>query len=326
VNFGKADRRTGGTWTRRQALKNALIRAAIRVLLAMVDRLPRGLLLGCGRGAGRAAAALLRDAHARARERALSALTAPAAHDVARSCFEHAGENLAISALLRRPSVRAPSIVAVSEASQAVLAAALAHGRGAIVVSAHVGPFEAIPAAVAGLGLRPAVVVRESYDPRLDPVVDAHRRARGVDVIHRGAAGAALAVVRALRRNQPVGLLPDLGGRGIATAPVRFLGGTVAFPVGPGELARRVRCPLLLGVLARRNAPAGPPFELLFERIPVVGTVAELTQRVAEAIERAIRNAPADWLWMAAPHLTIAEDSEESLSLNTMRHSELGRV
>jgi KDO2-lipid IV(A) lauroyltransferase len=211
--------------------------------------------------------------------------------------------------------------------SKGTLDRALASGRGAIVVSAHIGPFETIPAVLVEHGFSPSIVVRESYDAELDRVADAHRRARGVGVIHRGDDHAALRVARALRNGRPVGILPDVGSRGVATTRARFLGRAVAFPVGVERLATRLQCPVLLGTLAR-PADGLTWFELRLEALDgEMGEAGEsLTQRVAGALTWAILRCPEHWLWMAPAHVAIADDSRSSLFSGVIPSSELGNA
>jgi KDO2-lipid IV(A) lauroyltransferase len=220
--------------------------------------------------------------------------------------------------------VRASAFVRVSAESEAVLARVLARRQGAIFLTAHLGPFELVAARIAELGHPSAVVVRESYDPRLDSWVDAHRIGRGLEVIHRGHAGASFRIVRALRRGLAVGFLPDLATRGVASVEVDFLGLRVRFPKGPQEIALRLGAPVVVGALAPVVSDAGPRFELEMTELdaePKTANVEELTQRVASALEKAIARSPADWLWMArtdsdpktkpAPKAERAERAEE---------------
>jgi KDO2-lipid IV(A) lauroyltransferase len=294
------DLRQGGRWSAAQRLKNDVLYAVITAGFRVADMLPRRALLFLGRLTGwlaHAAAYRLRRV-ARAN---LSRFWAPAqARARAARSFVHAGENLAYCLLLRRSSVRAADLVLVRDAALAELDAALEVGRGVVFISPHLGPFEAIAARVAELGKRPVVVVRESYDPRLDAWVDAHRTGRGIEVIHRGAPGAGRRIVRALRDGRPVGFLPDLGSR-VASAPTEWLGARLDFPVGPQQLAARLACPIVVGALVPR-ADDGPPFELEMCRISAASTgTAELTQRVASALGERILNAAEHWLWMARP-------------------------
>ncbi len=319
------DRRFGAVWTPAQALKNWAIRTGIHASLCVADLTPRSVLEVLGHVAGRAARAGSGGARRLARERAAASLRDVAPSDVADAAFVNAGRSLALSLLLRRADVRAADHVVLSEASRAVLSRALSSGRGALVVSAHLGPFEMIPARLVEAGFAPAIVVRESYDPDLDAVVDRHRRLRGIEVIHRGRPGSGVRIVRALKSGRPVGVLPDLGGRGLAALALPFLGCTVAFPVGASLLALKTGCPLVLGTLAR-TASRGPRFELVIDEIATNGTLAQLTRRVADALARAILRSPEDWLWMAAPHLSIADDSDKSLSSRVIRPVEPGRA
>jgi Kdo2-lipid IVA lauroyltransferase/acyltransferase len=293
------DLRVGGRWSPGQRLKNALIRGLVVALLAVADRLPASWLLAIGRVLGEIAY----HVHHAGRARALEALAlARPERDraaLARASFRHAGQSLGECLLLRRPDVRALDLVDVDDDCRALLRRVLGPGTGALVVSAHLGPFELVPAAIAELGERPAVVVRESYDPALDPIVDLHRAARGIQVIHRGRPGAALRIVRALGAGRLVGLLPDLGGR-LQSVDVNFLGGVRPMPVGPARLARRTGAPLVCLTLGR-GRPGGPRYRLQASELDGSGGDLALTQRIAQALESAIVSLPEAWLWMAAP-------------------------
>lgn len=323
------DRRSGGVWTRPQTAKNWLIACAVRLAFVVVDRVPRALLPSLGRALGRAVRAVSPRMHRLAVENASSFLPRGTARRVARSSFTRAGENLATSILLRRKSVKALDWVAVPAAAHETLSRALSEGRGTVFVSAHLGPFELLAATISELGFTPAVVVRESYDPRLDDWVDAHRWARGIQVIHRGAPGAAMRIVRALREGRPVGFLPDLGGR-VAKIPAEFLGRRWEFPVGPQQIAKRLGSPIVVGTLRRvvdRSPPTFRKFALSIERVASEGDLSTITQRVAQALERAISGTPEDFLWMASRHTShrarsIAAFDQEGLDLSTICQSE----
>jgi Kdo2-lipid IVA lauroyltransferase/acyltransferase len=287
--------RAGEVWTTGQRVKNDAIHVVLRVALRCADRTPARWLLALGRALGwitHLTCGSLRD---RARENLALALPGRPSAELARASFVRAGENLARCLLLRRPEVHALDFVHVPEDSRAVLTATLAEGRGAVFVSAHLGPFELLAAALAELGLHPAVVVRESYDARLDPLVDRHRVERGVQVIHRGRPGAPLRVLRALRAGSPVGFLPDLGGR-VPTQPAELLGLRVDLPVGPQRIAARAGCPVLVGTLAPGSA--GPRFELRISRV-ADGAEAALGAAIAAELSARIRASAEHWPWMA---------------------------
>jgi Kdo2-lipid IVA lauroyltransferase/acyltransferase len=290
-------------------VKNWLIAWAVRLAFTAADRMPPSFLLSLGRAAGRIARTSSPGMLRLAALHAARCLPPAEAARIARSSFVRAGENLATCVLLRRKSVTALDWVAVPLEAREALVLALAEGRGAVFVSAHLGPFELLAATIAELGFRPAIVVRESYDPSLDVWVDAHRRARGIEVIHRGAPSAALQIVRALRAGRPVGFLPDLGGR-VPKTMVQFLGQEAGFPVGPQWIAKRLRSPIIVGTLrpvGQGPIPRSRKFALGIERVELSGDLATVTQRVAHTLERAILGAPEDFPWLAATSASATE-------------------
>lgn len=139
----------------------------------------------------------------------------------------------------------------------------------------------------------PAILVRESYDPALDPLVDAHRLRHGLDVIHRGKPGASARILRSLKQGRPVGFLPDLGGR-VRTELVDWLGGPRELPIGPLRIAQRTGAPLLLGYLEPRS---GGGFTLRITRSEAL-SAASPAQALAQDLERVILKHPEHWLWM----------------------------
>jgi KDO2-lipid IV(A) lauroyltransferase len=269
--------------------------------LAIADRVPQSLLLAAGRLLGSLAWALLRGPRRTARDNVRLVLAGGDNDGLARRSFVAAGENLATCLLLRRRSFRALELVRVAPDARSALDAALAERRGVVFISAHLGPFELLPAALSELGYQPAVVVRESYDPALNDIVDAHRRSRGVEVIHRGVRTATVRLARALKAGRPVGILPDLGGR-VRSVPATFLGQRVDVPLGPQRVALRSGAAVVVGTLRRRSSATRtqlPCFEL--EIVKLAGAVheLELTRRISSVLSHAILSSPEDWLWMA---------------------------
>jgi KDO2-lipid IV(A) lauroyltransferase len=303
-----ADLREGGSWSFRQRWKNGAIRHSVRLLFWLADRTPARWLSAMLGATGRAAHWLLPRARQDALTRAERVFSLERAREVVRNSFENAGRNLALCLLLRRSKTRATDWVSVDDETRALLEHAAT--SGAIAISAHIGPFELIPALVTELGLPASIVVRESYDPALDPMVDAHRVSRGIEVIHRGHPHAGTRTLRALKKRRLLGILPDLGGR-VASVDVPFLGGMRALPSGPARLALRASVATLLVVLERTEGAR--PFRLHVENISICRDFKQMTQRVAAHLEAAICRSPEDWLWMAAPS-EIADSSARSVS------------
>lgn len=286
------DARHGEVWSRAQRLKNTLIYWILRAALAVADRVPEALLCVAGRGLGRIAWWLLPGARRIAIRNVARTLAGCAPAEIARASFVAAGQNLALSLLLRRPGTRVLDRVMVDAPTRALLHAALTRGS-AVFVSAHFGPFELIAPRVVALGFPASVVVRQSYDRRLDAVVDRHRQAHGVTVIHRGGARGAAAMRRALRGRTLLGLLVDLPGRGTRRTESMLFGRAGRLAAGPTVLGARMGVPVLVGVLKPRTHDT---YDLVVESL-----TSDAEHAIGRALEGAVRAAPEQWLWMGDP-------------------------
>ena len=177
------------------------------------------------------------------------------------------------------------------------LDAALAGGKGVIVVLPHLGGWEFGGAWLGSLGY-PMTVVAERLDPPelFDWFVEL-REALGIKVLPLGPEAAA-GVLRALKANEVVGLVcdRDIGGTGVE---VEFFGEKTTLPSGAATLALRTGAPVL---------PAAIYFEgrrghrgVIRPPIPVERTgrlrddVARITQLIADELETLIRAAPDQW-------------------------------
>lgn len=177
-------------------------------------------------------------------------------------------------------------------------ASALAHGKGVIFVSAHFGNFELGGVHVADT-IAPMTVLAD--DIRMKRVFEAlvgHRSKRGVHLVTEGMARAALA---ALRRNELVGMMIDLGPRAQAFDTVRatFCGRDTVFPAVAAQLARASGAPIVVGCVVRRR---GLPFlgianePIFVERTKeALGDVQRGTQRIVSDIERFVTSWPEQW-------------------------------
>ncbi len=184
-----------------------------------------------------------------------------------------------------------------------------ARGKGAIVVVGHLGNWDAA-GAWAGASGRSVVAVAEVLNPRrLFEFFKEHRARLGI-TIYAAEAGVTARLTEAVEDGKVVAILGDrdLKGRG---PEVSFFGEPVTFPAGAASIALRTGVPLLVaGVYGielsdgRRawECHISEPLELPAERGP--DAVAELTQRVATELERAVRAHPEEWhvfqpFWLA---------------------------
>ncbi len=132
--------------------------------------------------------------------------------------------------------------------SQDFMEAALACGKGAILVSAHFGNMD-VSSAVIAKRLKPITLVGETLrPPQLMDFLTRMREARNVHLFPYDRAPRK--ILEALKRNEMTGFLLDFGithHLDIATVDVCFFGTTTPFPAGPAQLALLTGAPILVG-------------------------------------------------------------------------------
>ncbi|MBN1917664.1 MAG: lysophospholipid acyltransferase family protein, partial [Verrucomicrobia bacterium] len=172
-------------------------------------------------------------------------------------------------------------------------------GRGAVAVSAHLGNWELLGAAIAAMGYKISVVARRIYYHRFEELLRGTRRAAGVRVVYRDEPKALL---RALRDGQFLGILPDMDIVKLDSVYVEFFGRLALTPTGPVALALRTGVPLVPAFIVRNDD--GSHRILVEEPLELIRTgnmqkdLLVNTMRATKAIERVIRKYPDQWMWM----------------------------
>ena len=230
--------------------------------------------------------------------RAYPALPRRARVRLARRASQHLGMTLLeLARLLTRPLDVTLERIRL-EGVEHLRAAMAAHGR-ALLLTAHLGNWELLAAAHRLTGFPLSIVVRPLDAPWLDALAEKLRRGTGVELIDKR--GALRPVLEALRRGRMIGILMDQNAARREGVFVDFFGRPASTSRSIALLAVRTRTPVV-PVFARRDAdgrhtvvihPALPPPEANGADAAVV----ELTARCTIAIERAIREAPEQWLW-----------------------------
>jgi KDO2-lipid IV(A) lauroyltransferase len=287
----RRDLREGGAWSPLQSLKNDAIWIVAAAALFVIRRLSTGTLVRGGRALGAVVHAIAFGLRDRARKNVAVALPEKTPREgsaIARASFSNLGENLA-------RAISDSELLPMNDASRAVLREALAEGRGVVLPSAHLGPWERLAATLSGNGFPLTAIVRESYDPRFDRVTSAARDRAGFATIARGAPGAATRIVRTLRRGRVLGIPMDLRTRA-ESVTVPMLGTPARTPVGPARIALRTGAPVVVcTVEPDENGDLAVTCTRLGRRDE---TPKELTARINEELSRRIRRAPEHWLWM----------------------------
>ncbi len=281
-------------------LRNAAAYHAVRAFIGLMNVLPRRTALSASGWMGGLAYLFARHS----RRLALSNLSLVYGGEMScrqirqlgRSVFRELGRNVVDVA--RLPGVTAENVDdLVRTEGLSYLESAHGEGQGVVAVSAHLGNFELMGTFLALKGFTVTVVAAPLYDPRLDALLLKNRERGGLNVI--GRERAAPAILRALRKGHVVGLLADQDTRGAGIA-VPFFGRPARTPTGPAVLADRAGAPIVPMAIHR----LADDTHLLTVRPPIrpAGRAPEDVETTTSAytaeLERFIRQAPAQWVWM----------------------------
>ena len=180
------------------------------------------------------------------------------------------------------------------------LRAALARGKGVIVVSAHYGAFPALGAAIPSLGVHLALLYRKPKSPKTRKLFDDWLDRTGCEIIEdtpRHLAG--LRCLEALGRGACLGILIDQ--HFPAGIDVPFFGAPARTGVGAALLAVRSGAPFV-PIRILRTAPGR--YRVAIEPViePPAGrsreALAACTAALTARVEAWIREEPGHWFWI----------------------------
>lgn len=286
---------------------------AWRVSSALAQRAPAGLAYALAAAGGELAYLLWAPKREIAKRNLGTVLGLghghPAVARAARGSFRNFARYLV--EIMRFPALTAHDIdrlVAIEPATWQHLRDARAGGNGVIFVSIHFGNFELGGARIAE-ELPITVIADDLGNARLMDLLAGNRAHKNITL--QTPDGAAKKVLRALRRNEMVGLMMDLGPRALSfsNVEVEFFGKRTLFPAVAAELARASGAPIVVAVTLREHGNtfrgiALSPIAVGRSKEPAQD-VARATQEIARGLEGFVRRAPDQWyifrpMWTAA--------------------------
>lgn len=217
---------------------------------------------------------------------------------IARSCYR----NFASTAVefVRLPTPRGRQLTRETEiVGREHLDAAVASGRGAILLTGHFGNWEWVGAALPAQGFKTRVVVGEQKNRSVDAYINRLRRSMGLGVL--SADRDVRGMIAALREGAFLAIVADQDA-GRDGLPVPFFGRIASTAVGPAHLARRLQVPILQGFSVR-----GPDGRIRLEIlaplwVPADGDESDEIERATRAwsarLEEYVRRYPEQWFWM----------------------------
>jgi predicted LPLAT superfamily acyltransferase len=184
------------------------------------------------------------------------------------------------------------------------LEAQLAPGRGAILLGAHIGSFEALRVlAEARPDLKVRMLMDRGQTPALTELLHALNPAVADMVIDAGGDGTdvVLAIRDAAAQGSLIGLLGDRARPGEATRTVKLFGAPAQFPIAPHLIAATLELPVVLAFGLYRGSNR---YEVHFENFSAGERIAraerqmrldEPVQRFAVRLEYYVRLDPFNW-------------------------------
>jgi KDO2-lipid IV(A) lauroyltransferase len=170
--------------------------------------------------------------------------------------------------------------------------AAMARGKGVIILSAHLGNWELGGALLSSLGLPVNAVFMPKSNPNVDKLFRDCREKRGMKVTPLGSA--ARDTLAALKKNELVCLLADRDYTA-RVAVMEFFGVPARFPVGPARLCLHAGSPIVMGFTIRKKDDT---FSCAVEEpiYPEDGmTVDDVQRRICGMLQGAIGTNPCQW-------------------------------
>jgi len=178
---------------------------------------------------------------------------------------------------------------------------ALKKGRGAIMLSAHCGNWELVPASFAAHDITGTVIGRKMKDERIDRLIKQMRESKGYKIIDRDSSMREL--LRVLKNNGLIGILADQDIKSIKGVFVNFFGHPAYTPVAPVVIALASKCAVLPTFIARdknnkykHKMIIHPELEFCLDKKDQ-DTIIRNTQLWSDCVENHIRQYPGQWVW-----------------------------
>lgn len=178
------------------------------------------------------------------------------------------------------------------------LDAALAYGRGVVIVTPHFGNWDLAAGLTAARGYRIVTIADRFSPPAVDRLVQLGRNRTGIGIVTLES-GSLRRIIQALRRNMVVAILVDRPQRE-GGVQVEFFGASAWFPSGAARFALRAGAPLMLGYVGRRPGDrsffgAYQPLSLPAPSGDEETDIRAWTQVMVRAIEDLLRQYPDQW-------------------------------
>lgn len=176
---------------------------------------------------------------------------------------------------------------------------ALDEGHGVVLLTAHIGNWEWLGAALAMSGLPVTTVIKRQPNDQHTQILNEYREMTGIEVFARGTSEL-VGAAKALKKGKILGFLADqdAGSNGVF---VPFLGKPASTPLGPAVFAKRFKSPVVPVFIIRQQTGGhkivvSPPM-VYQDTGDETQDIYRITEQMTQSIEAVIRQYPDHWLW-----------------------------
>ncbi len=275
---------------------------ALRVVAAIVRLLPRKTALTFGRVVGRLAMKILPDRYKLAKENmqlALPELSAVEIEENVRKNFEHIGASGVEMLRLDMFKHGSDDLNRYFDLeNDHLLREALALNKGVILLTAHLGFWEAGHFIMSELGLPCAAVAKPLKNPLTDRYFAGIRTFFGTEILN--SRKGARRILKSLRQNRAVVVLLDQHISPPGSVPTEFFGRKAYTTTAIANLAMKYQIPIVPIFFLRQPDDR---YKVWAEPILMLtgegeNAIAENTQLLTDIIEAAARKDVSQWFWM----------------------------
>ena len=262
--------------------------------------LPYGLVLSTGRILGKLyyyIAAKRRNRATRQMMRSLN-ISKVEADSLARKMFDNIGKNFV--EILRTPKLTKENyqdFITINHLER--FEDALAKGHGVVLLTAHIGNWEWLGAALAYAGLPLSSVIKRQPNDQHTRLLNEYREMVGMEIFSRGTTEL-VGAAKALKKGRVLAFLADQDA-GPGGAFIDFLGIPASTPLGPAVFAKRFKSPIVpVFMLRDKNgkhiAQVHEPF-YFNDTGNEEQDLYDITVKMTNLIESVIRENPSQWMW-----------------------------
>jgi len=286
-------------------LQTFLEYAAAKSVLVTLGHLPAPVAMKVGRTVGKLAYSLagdLRKTGATNLRLAFPEKSEEERQALLRECFDSLGRQLGFfSQFSTRSLDELKNMVEPQGLEHLEAAKANLNGGGLLLFTAHLGAWELTSFGPSLFGHAFSFLVRRIDNAKIEQFVDRTRRRFGNETIDK--LSAARSMLKLLRSNGVLGLLPDLNALDAEAIFVDFFGVPAATNFIMAKLALRTKSPII-PIFAPWNEEKGKYEMIVGPPVSFAPTgnededVRALTTTLSQFIENQIRRYPGQWLWI----------------------------